>query len=99
MSLKVDGFTISYSVDGNAGRRSNSFVSVNFKLPEPTSIEDLEPTRLEASKKVTVWALQDALMRGEIDQETATERMKIVSHNHEKIQEALDRKKNQKENT
>ena len=91
--MEIDSFTISYSFDpGNIGRKSSNFVSVNFKLPHPTSINDVEPLRLEASKKVTMWAIQDALMRGEISQDDAKERLEIVKMNFEGMQSALEKR-------
>jgi hypothetical protein len=91
--MKIDSFTISYSFDaGNSGRRASNFVSVNFKLHEPTNIEDVEIMRAEASKKVTVWAIQDALMRGEISSDEAKSRLEIVKSNFDGLKASLSKK-------
>ena len=92
--MLVDSFTVSYSFEaGGFGKKSSNFVSVNFKLPEPTLIEDVEIVRLEASKKVTMWAIQDALMRGEISQEDAKSRLDVVKSNFEIMQTAILKRK------
>ena len=91
--MKIDGFTISYSFDTSVyGRKSSNFVSVNFSLPEPVSPDDLDILRLEASKKVTLWAIQDALARGELTQDEAKERLEIIKKNYDGISTALNRK-------
>jgi len=93
--MLIDGFTISYSFDSGMGKRSSNFVSVNFKCPNPVSMEEVEGMRLEASKKVTIWAIQDALLRGEISQEDAKERFEVLRQNFDGMKSALD-KRNQK---
>ena len=91
--MKIDGFTISYSMDtGTPGSKSSNFVSVNFKLPEPLSMSEVEIVRLEASKKVTVWAISDALMRGELSKEEADERLEILKKNHEVMKSSIEKR-------
>lgn len=90
--MLIDGFTISYSFDAGIGRKSSNFVSVNFKCPNPLSIEESELMRLEASKKVTIWAIQDALLRGEISQEDAKERFEVLKSNFDGMKSALEKK-------
>ena len=92
MDLKVDGFTISYSFEGNSGKKSSNFVSVNFKLPIPVNVNELDSVRLEASKKVTLWAVQDAVLRGEISQEEARSRVEILRHNFDGMKDKYQEK-------
>lgn len=91
--MLVNGFTISYSFEGNIGRKSSTFISVNFTLPEPMSTTEVETVRLEASQKVSIWAIQDALCRGEITVEDAKMRMDIIKKNFEGIKERIDSRK------
>ena len=92
--MKIDGFTISYAFDaGEPGRKSSNFVSVNFKMLEPTSIDEVECLRLEASKTVSVWAIQDALMRGEISSNDAKERIEIIKTNFNGMKSSIEKKK------
>jgi hypothetical protein len=91
--MVIDGFTISYSFDaGNPGRRASNMVSVNFKLPSPMPIEEIETVRLEASKKVTMWAIQDAMLRGEISQDDAKERLEVLRLNFDGMKSALEKR-------
>lgn len=91
-NMKIEGFTISYAFDGGNSRKSSSFVSVNFKLPEPLGLDEVEVLRTEASKKVTMWAIQDALMRGEISQDDAKERLDVIKHNFDSMKLALEKR-------
>lgn len=94
--MKIDGFTISYAFDTNSRNlKSSNFISVNFKLPEPTEVDDVELLRIEASKKVTIWAIQDALMRGELTQSEAKERLEIVKSNFDGFKSALQLRKSE----
>lgn len=91
--LKIDAFTVSYNFDTREyGQKSGNFLSVNFKLTDPVSIDEFEKVRIEASKKVSQWAIHDALMRGELSQSDAKERLTILMHNSEKAQESVDRR-------
>jgi hypothetical protein len=90
--IKVDSFTVSYSLDCNLGKRSSNFLSMNFKLPEAVPIDQIDAIRAEASRKVTRWVIQDAVMRGEMTQEEARERMETLGHNFAVLQDALERK-------
>lgn len=94
--MKINGFTISYSFEGSIGRKSSTFVSVNFTLPEPMSISEVEACRLEASQKVSVWAIQDALCRGEVSIEDAKSRMEIIKKNFEGLKDRMESKKEDK---
>ena len=94
--MLVKNFTISYSFEGNSGRKSSNFLSVNFELPEPMPVEELELVRLEASQKVTIWAIQDALCRGEISIEDARSRMEIVKLNFDGFRKRIEGKKEEK---
>ncbi len=94
MDQNVENFTVSYSFDTNGGygRKSSNFLSVTFRLPSPTSIEDFEITRLEASRKVTLWAIQDAVMRGELSSSDAKERIEVLRINYEGMLNAIKKK-------
>jgi hypothetical protein len=57
------------------------------------SISEVETARLEASQKVSVWAIQDALCRGEITVDDAKMRMDIIKRNFEGLKERIDTRK------
>jgi hypothetical protein len=97
--MNVTNFTISYAFDSNTSgfRKSSNFVSVTFSLPNPVDPAQFELTRLEASRKVTVWAIQDAVMRGEMSQSDAKERMEILKHNFDGMSESISKKVNANE--
>ena len=90
--LIIDGFTISYVFDAGTGRKSSHFVSANFKLPVPCHIDEVELVRLEASRHVTAWAIQDAVMRAEISSNDAAERMQIVRGNFDGMKATIEKK-------
>ena len=67
-------------------------MSVNFRLPHPIPIDEVESVRLEASKKVSIWAIQDAMLRGEISQDEAKERFDIIRANFDGMKMAMEKK-------
>jgi hypothetical protein len=85
----VENFTVSYSVDVGIGKRSNHFVSMTFRIPPGTPPDQVEIIRLDASKKVSLYALQDAVMRGEINSDDAKDRMEILKMNHEGMKSSM----------
>ena len=56
------------------------------------SMEEMEGVRLEASKKVTMWAIQDAMLRGEISQNDAKERLDVLRLNFEGMKSAIEKR-------
>jgi len=90
---KISSFTVSYSFDVRGGSKSNHFISANFAYPEPQSLDRVEIDRLEASSRVTTWAIQDAVMRGDMGSDEAKERLDILKANYEGMRNALLRKK------
>ena len=92
MDVKVENFTVSYALDAGTGRKSSSFVSVTFRLPVPCDPDSFEATRLEASRKVTIWAIQDAVMRGELSSDDARERIEILKSNFDGMSRTIAKK-------
>ena len=95
MRPKVSNFTVSYSFDVKGRSKSSHFVSTNFTYPEPVSLEDMELDRLEVSSRITIWAIQDAVMRGDMGSEEAKERVDFLKASYEGMKTAILRKKGQ----
>ena len=93
MTPKITTFTVSYAFDTRGPTKSSHFVSCNFALPEPMEPADLDIHRLEASAKVSTWAIQDAIMRGDIGIEEAKERLDTIKTNLESMKSTLIKRK------
>lgn len=95
MKPTVTNFTVSYVLDVGNGRKSSNFVSATFSLPEPCDAAGFEfdEIRLEASKKVTMWAIQDAVARGELSSDEARERIEVIKLNYDGMLKSLNKKR------
>lgn len=93
MNPKISSFTVSYSFEIRGGAKSSHFISTNFTYPEPVALEDMELDRLEASSRVTIWAIQDAVMRGDMGSDEAKERIDVLKANFEGMKTAILRRK------
>lgn len=97
MKLKIENFTISYAMDTGTGRKSSNFMSATFRLPEPVDSDngEFDIVRLEASKRLTMWVIQDAVVRGEISSDEARERISIIKANYDGMTQSLIKKRDQ----
>lgn len=92
--MKITNFTVSYAFDTSPsyGRKSSNFMSVTISLPDPVEFDQFESIRLEASKRVTMMTIQDAVMRGEMSSDDAKERIEVLKLNFEGMTKAIHKK-------
>jgi len=88
----IESFTVSHSFDTNVPGRGNHFLSVNFRLPNPVTMEEFVLIHAEAAKYVSTCLIGSALVRGMIEPEDAKERMKIMKMNLDQYKTAVEAK-------
>lgn len=91
--LQVENFTVSYSFDAVLnGKKSSHFVSMGFRLGEPVSIEEAQVYQVQASRIVTEAAIHDAIARGVISVNEASDLIEDSKMRHEGIAKTLSKK-------
>ena len=88
----IKNFTVSYSLELYRGsEKSSSFVSAGVEFLNPVSVEDFPLSHIEASYKVAVATIHDALVRGYLTLEQANGRISDLRQNCDNLREALSK--------
>lgn len=91
--MKIKNFTVSNAFDTfNNGEKQNHFLSVNFELDDPITLDEFKTVQLDASYRVTVSVIHDALARGSISVEQANERITVLTKRTEQLKASIEKK-------
>jgi len=92
-TLQVENFTVSYSFDTVLnGKKSNHFVSMGFRTSEAVTPEEAQVLQIQASQIVTVSTIHDAVVRGMLPIQEASDLIADVKLRHKGLVEKLSEK-------
>ncbi len=92
--MKVDSFTVSYSMETfKNGQKSSHFLSASMKLDDPVSMDEFPSVQLHAAYKLSISVVYDALMRGAMTLEEANSKISDMKQNYEAMREKLENPK------
>jgi hypothetical protein len=90
---KVVNISTSFSIDLNVGgERSSHFVSTTIEFDEDVPVENITTVQMEASYKVAVSVIQNAMVRGALTEDQAHSRISHIKTRFEKLMKAYQEK-------
>ena len=93
--MSVESFIVSYAFETHRnGEKTSHFLSAGVKTDSPVSFDEFQLLQLQASYRVSVSTIHNALMRGSMTVNEANDRIGDLKNNYEAIRSKLEKDSN-----